>query len=121
MTRWLIVLLILLPIAAFSQDERKTRIMGGYVTGREYMDMDGLEKKAYIRGLLDGMLLAPAFGAKEEDMEWFVACTKGLDITDIRKYLYEYIRSRSDLWDNPNAAKSFRAMRDLCIERARKS
>lgn len=121
MRRWLLVLLLLLPVAASAQEERKIRILGGYVTGREYMDMDGLEKKAYIRGLLDGLLLAPGFGAKEEDMEWFHACTKGLDVADVRKYLYEYIRSRTDLWDNPNAAKSFRAVRDLCIERAGKS
>ena len=121
MRRWLLVLLLLLPAAGSAQEERKIRIMGGYITGREYMDMDGLEKKAYIRGLLDGLLLAPGFGAKEEDMEWFLACTKGLDITEVRKHLYEYIRTRNELWDNPNAAKSFRAVRDLCVERAGKS
>lgn len=121
MRHWLVVLLLLLPIAGSAQEERKIRILGGYVTGREYMDMDGLEKKAYIRGLLDGLLLAPGFGAKEEDMEWFLACTKGVDITEIRKYLYEYIRTRTDLWDNPNAAKSFRAVRDFCLARAGKS
>ena len=35
-----------LALPAWSQEAPPVRIVGGYVTGKGYMDMDGLEKRA---------------------------------------------------------------------------
>ena len=103
-----------------TQDGR-IRIQGGYVSGREYLDMDGLTKKAYVSGLIEGMLLAPAFGAPEQDMEWFYTCTNEIGLKDLRKVLYEYIKDDHDLWDNRNPAKAFRAIYQACLAHAQPS
>ena len=112
-----LVLLVSLPVLA---QDSGVRIMGGYVGGREFMDMDGLEKRAYVAGILEGMLLAPAFGAKNEDMDWFLACTAEVGVEDFRKHIFEYVRTRDDLWNNRSPAKVYRAVREICLARAKK-
>ncbi len=77
--------------------------------------MDGLQKKAYVKGLVEGMLLAPAFGAPEESMLCLYDCTNEMDIDEVRKLLFDYIKDRHDLWENRNPAKSFRAISQACL------
>jgi hypothetical protein len=103
------------PAWAQDEDADRIRIHGGYIAGVEYLDMDGLQKKAYVKGLVEGMLLAPAFGAPEENMLWLYDCTNEMDIDDVRKLLFDYIKDRHDLWDNRNPAKSFRAISQACL------
>ena len=112
-----LVLLIAMPVLA---QDSGVRIMGGYLTGKDFMDMDGLEKRAYVAGLLEGMFLAPAFGAKNEDMDWFLTCTAEVGVEDFRKSIFEYIRTRDDLWANRSPAKMYRAVRELCLAKAKK-
>lgn len=112
--------LLVFATAASAQEAKPSpRIMGGYVSGREYMDMDGLEKSAYVRGLFDGIFLAPAFGAKNEDVDWLLACTGQVGIDEFRRYMFEHIRQRDDLWANRSPAKMYRAVRDLCQAKAK--
>jgi hypothetical protein len=113
------VLVLVISLPALAQDAG-VRIMGGYITGKDFMDMDGLEKRAYVAGVLEGMLLAPAFGAKNEDMDWFLACTAEVGVEDFRKHMFDYIRSRDELWNNRSPAKMYRAARDICLARAKK-
>lgn len=103
--------------AADETEKEPVRIQGGYVAGVQYMDMDGLTKKAYVSGLIEGMLLAPAFGAPERNMEWFYVCTQEMGLNEIRKLLFEYIKDNHDLWENQNPAKNFRAIYQACLER----
>lgn len=118
----LTILTIAVPIplqAADDGDKEPVRIQGGYVSGAQYMDMDGLTKKAYVSGLIEGMLLAPAFGAPEENMEWFYVCTQEIGLNEIRKLLFEYIKDDYDLWENQNPAKNFRAIYQACLARVK--
>ncbi len=98
------------------EDSDRIRIHGGYVAGVEYLDMDGLQKKAYVKGLIEGMLLAPAFGAPEENMLWLYDCTNEMDVDEVRKLLFDYIKDRHDLWENRNPAKNFRALSKACLD-----
>ena len=126
MARWLMGALLLVAVAfsAAAADKGKTgagakpsiRIHGGYVTGKEFLDMTGLQKKYYVSGLLEGMLLAPAFGGQEKSMKWFLECTARLGRKKIRSGIFRYINDRSDLWDNRNPAKMFRAIRQVCLD-----
>ena len=105
--------------AAEDAEKAPVRIQGGYVAGVQYMDMDGLTKKAYVSGLIEGMLLAPAFGAPEENMEWFYVCTQEMGQDEIRKLLFEYIKDDHDLWEDQNPAKNFRAIYQACLARVK--
>lgn len=118
MRRALIVLVLAtLALPAWSQEAPPVRIVGGYVTGKGYMDMDGLEKKAYLMGLLEGMFLAPAFGAPEVSEKWLLDCTAQVGLNDFRTYLFQYILKRDELHDNQSPLKAYRAIKALCGER----
>ena len=94
----------------------RIRIHSGYISGEEFLDMNGLEKKAYVAGLVEGMLLAPAFGAPDSNMLWFYECTRALGLRELRHILFVYIKGRDELWTNRNPAKIFRAVRAACQE-----
>jgi len=104
-------------LPAWSQDAPPVRIVGGYVTGKGYMDMDGLEKKAYLMGLFEGMFLAPAFGAPEISEKWLLDCTKEVSLNDFRSYMFQYYLKRDELHENQSPLKAYRAIKALCGER----
>ncbi|HEX7005710.1 MAG TPA: hypothetical protein VF274_01095 [Alphaproteobacteria bacterium] len=83
-------------------------------TVRDYVSMGGLQKKAFVSGVLEGMLLAPAFGADETRMEWFLACTTEIDRIEMRAKINDYVMARSDLWPDTDPAPYYRAVADAC-------
>ncbi len=117
MKRVLIALLVAaFALPAWSQEAPPVRIVGGYLSGKGYMDMDGLEKRAYLMGLLEGMFLAPAFGAPEISEKWLLDCTNQVGLNDFRSYLFQYILKRDELHENRSPLKAYRAIKALCGE-----
>ena len=117
--------MLVLALGARAQEpapeDGRIRIHGSYISGLQYLDMNGLEKKAYVAGVVEGMLLAPAFGADEAGMVWFHECTRAIGLKELRKYLFEYIKERDALWQHRNPAQIFRAIHEACEEKARES
>jgi hypothetical protein len=81
---------------------------------RDYVSMGGLQKKAFVSGVLEGMLLAPAFGADETKMEWFLACTTDLDRIEMRAKINAHVMAHSDRWDDTGPAPYYRAVAEAC-------
>ncbi len=92
----------------------KVRIHGGFVTGNQFRDMTGLQKKMYVAGLLDGMLLAPAFGGTEARMQWLHACTQRFGVIAMRAAIIEYYRNPAVDGDRKSAVHMYRAIRGAC-------
>jgi hypothetical protein len=42
----------------------------GYITGNTYRDMPQREQQSYVLGVVDGMLMAPVFGAPSGIKYW---------------------------------------------------
>lgn len=93
-----------------------TKIPGGFTSGRDYVDMPGRSKSAYVSGLMDGMVLAPAFGGDIDRMEWFLACTEMVGVSEMRDAINDYMFAHSDEWENRNPAKFYRAIAERCRE-----
>lgn len=112
-------LIALIGQPAWSQDAPagSPRIVGGYVTGKGYLDMDGVEKRAYLMGLMEGMFLAPAFGAPEGNLKWLLDCTSQVGLNDFRSSMFQYILRRDELYENQSPVKAYRAIKALCAER----
>lgn len=96
------------------QQDDGTKIPGGFTSGRDYVDMPGLQKNAYVAGLMDGMILAPAFGGDVERMEWFLACTDRIGVAEMRDAINDYMFAHSDEWRSRNPAKFYRAIAERC-------
>ncbi len=107
---------------SFAENSPKgRRIHGGFVTGNQYRDMTGIQKKSYVAGLLDGMLLAPAFGGSEERMQWFLVCTQRLGVIKLRGAINTYIRNHAESHDRKSAADMYRAVLGACRASAEKT
>lgn len=106
----------LAPPSFAETPSKGTRIHGGFVGGNQYRDMTGIQKRSYVAGLLDGMLLAPAFGGSESRMRWFLVCTQRLGVIELRGAINTYIRNHPESHDRKSAADMFRAIRGACRE-----
>jgi hypothetical protein len=89
---------------------RETRRDGGYITGREYLDMDGLKKRAYVAGLVEGVLLAPAFGVDTGTLRPFVECVDRLSWKGVRKAVNARLLADARLWPKRDPATRYRAI-----------
>ncbi|HVO16688.1 MAG TPA: hypothetical protein VMV26_15830 [Alphaproteobacteria bacterium] len=85
-------------------------------TVNDYVAMGGLEKKEFVSGLIEGMLLAPAFGGQESRMDWFLSCTAAHDRLQMRAKLNAFVMAHNELWPETSPAPYFRAVADACAE-----
>jgi len=111
------IVLGLALVVAPGLGERRAAVMiqDGYISGAEFLDMGGIEKKFYVAGVIEGILLTPAFGAPDERLDWLYACTRRLGLAELRRGLFDYIKVRAELLDNRNPAKLYRALRATCV------
>ena len=96
------------------------RQQGGYITGQAYIDMYGLQKLAYVGGLIDGIFLTPAFGAKAEAIEPFVTCVDRLRWSGVLKALNKRLLGEPRLMTSYDPEPRYRAILAGCAKPARK-
>jgi len=83
--------LLLVTFAAHAQI-RTVTIHNGFATGEEYLKMNETEQRAYAMGSVNGMLLAPLFGAPKWELRWFERCLEGMTDSQVAAILAEYLR-----------------------------
>ena len=111
---------LLLPVAALIAfvtiyaHQQTVKISPGFFTGKDYLDMSDTEKRAYATGGVNGMLVAPFFGAPEEKLNWLKACSARMSDEQIASILTRYIRTQpNQLQANLNVV-TFNALREAC-------
>ncbi len=110
----LAMLLAFVSIYAGQQTAQQTVTIGpGFFTGRDYLDMSDNERRAYATGAINGMLVAPFFGAPEENVNWIKTCTAKLSDEDLATIITKHIREQNQLNYNLNVL-TFNAMRNAC-------
>jgi len=83
---------------------------GGYITGREYLDMDGITKRAYVAGLVEGVLLGPAFGVEAATLQPFVDCVDKLSWKGVRTAVNARLLADAKLWPQRDPSTRYRAI-----------
>ena len=111
---------LLLPLVALiafitkHASQKTVKISPGFFTGKDYLDMTDTEKRAYATGGINGMLVAPFFGAPEENLNWLKTCSAKMSDEQIATILTHYIRDQpNQLQTNLNVI-TFNAMREAC-------
>ncbi len=110
----LLPLVALVAFITIHASQQTVKIGPGFFTGKDYLDMTDTEKRAYATGGINGMLVAPFFGAPEENLDWLKTCSAKMSDEQIASTLTRYIR------DNPNQRQAnlnvvtFNAMRQAC-------
>lgn len=90
------------------------RQQGGYITGKAYLDMYGLQKLSYVGGLVEGVLLTPAFGANAGALKPFVACIDRLRWSGVLKAVNKRLLAQPKLWESYDPEPRFRAITAAC-------
>ena len=114
MKRLLPLSALLLVLAAVHGNQQKVSIGPGFFSAKDYLEMTDNERRAYATGAINGMLVAPFFGAPEDNLGWLKSCTVKMSDEDIAGILGRYIRdNESQLNYNLNIV-TFNALRNAC-------
>ncbi|MHB1861614.1 MAG: Rap1a family protein [Gemmatimonadaceae bacterium] len=106
-------LLLLCARPALAQDSLVV-VHNGMLTGNDYLSYSVSAQRAYVAGIVDGMLLAPLFGAKERSTAWFVDCVQGMTDVEIRAIIGNYLQAHPVLWKNQMHALVYSALFAAC-------
>ncbi|HEU4765863.1 MAG TPA: hypothetical protein VFS77_00775 [Pyrinomonadaceae bacterium] len=109
----LLPLAALLAFVSVYANQKTVSVAPGFFTGKDYLDMSDNERRAYATGAINGMLVAPFFGALDENVNWLKTCTAKLSDEEIAEILTKHIREQNQLNYNLNVL-SFNAMRNAC-------
>lgn len=110
---FLLLTFVAIFVAADARQERVT-ISRGFFTGREYLDMTDTEKRAYATGAINGMLVAPFFGAPQDRVNWIKNCSARLSDEQTSAILTKYITEQAGQQDTSLNVLTFNAMRQAC-------
>ena len=112
--RYMVLLFALVAFVTVSGNQHTVKISPGFFTGRDYLDMSDTEKRAYATGEINGMLVAPFFGAPEENLNWLKTCTGKMSDEEIAGLLTKYIREQPKQMDANLNVVTFNAIREAC-------
>lgn len=109
-----LLLLIALAFVTVSANQQTVKISPGFFSGKDYLDMSDTEKRAYVTGEINGMLVAPFFGAPEENLAWLKTCSAKISDEDLAAILTRFIHDQpSQMQTNLNVV-TFNALREAC-------
>ena len=106
----LIALIVAINVYAHQQT---VKISPGFFTAKDYLDMSDTERRAYVTGQINGMLVAPFFGASEENLNWLKTCSGKMSDEQLATLLTRYIRDQPNPQQNLNVV-TFTALREAC-------
>ena len=110
----LIVILVLLTWPTSHPAQQTVSISRGFFTGRDYFEMSETEKRAYATGAINGMLVAPFFGATDERMHWLKECTGKLSDEQVASIISVYINAEPARLDQSLNVLTFSSFKFAC-------
>jgi hypothetical protein len=103
---------VLIAVTVSAQDS--VYIHDGFVKGEEFLRMPEVRQRAYAAGIVDGVFLAPLFGAPKSQVSTVERCVEGMSDSQIAAILAKYIRERPARWHEHAHTLAFGALRDSC-------
>jgi len=111
--KYLIALVALIAVISVQATQQTIKISPGFFTAKDYLDMTDTEKRAYVTGQINGMLVAPFFGAPEENLTWLKTCSGKMSDEQLASVLSRHIRDQANPQANLNVV-AFNALREAC-------
>lgn len=109
----LLVLIAFFAIINVHATQQTIKISPGFFTAKDYLDMSDTEKRAYVTGQMNGMLVAPFFGAPEENLSWLKTCSGKMSDEQLASIVSRYIRDQPNP-QQPLNVVTFTALRQAC-------
>jgi len=120
-TMRLLVLLLLLGVIGSSQyvHEQYVHVHNGFLIGQEYLDYDARTQQGYAMGVVDGMWLAPMFGAPDggTKLKSLGACMEGMYNVQIKAIIDKFLKDHPERWNDQMHLVAFTAMTEACSKK----
>lgn len=110
----LLPLIALVTFITVYANQQTVKISPGFFSGKDYLEMSDTEKRAYVTGQINGMLVAPFFGAPEENLNWIKSCSSKMSDEDLAAILSRYIRDQPGQMQTNLNVVTFNALREAC-------
>ena len=109
----LLPLIALVAVSVYA-NQQTVKISPGFFSGKDYLDMSDTEKRAYVTGEINGMLVAPFFGAPEENLNWLKTCSSKISDEELAATLARFIRDQPGQMQTNLNVVTFNALREAC-------
>jgi len=109
-----IIAVALTAFALNATAEESFWIHNGFSTGEQFLNMPEAEKLAFSMGTVNGMLLAPLFGAPKERMLWIETCVLGMTDSQVTAIFEKYLRDNPSRWHQTPHAPMYSALKQAC-------
>jgi hypothetical protein len=116
-------ILALFTLFAFSgYSQQGVHIHNGFLTAEEFTHMNGQGQHDYAMGVVDGMLLAPLFGAPRDQNDGqkvgtLEDCITGMSSTQITAIISKFVRDHPERWNDSMHVVAFAAMTHACPQK----
>jgi hypothetical protein len=92
------------------------KIHNGWLKADEYSNFSDEGKQAYAMGLLDGMYMAPAFGAPDDNkiLMSIASCVEGMKSTQVAAIIEKYVHDHPEKWHWDLKLVGYNALLDAC-------
>jgi len=113
-------LFMLFAFSAFSQ--QGVHVHTGFLTAEEFTHMNDQSQHDYAMGVIDGMLLAPLFGAPRDWQDGqkigaFGDCITGMSSTQVAAIISKFVRDHPERWNDSMHVVAFAAMTHACSQK----
>ena len=111
------VLLFVFASSAAAQDSKylcTVYIPGGFLKGRDFLEMSSQTKEAYSMGFLNGLLVSPALRGDQDTTNALNECIKDMRSDQIAAIIEKHIRANPAEWHNGVHMLSLAAFEDTC-------
>ncbi len=111
-----ILAMLLLASAIDAIPQGQVKLHRGTITAKEYLDMAPGAQKSYVIGLMDGLFLAPMFGAPA-DNKWRIAiqaCVEGRSVSQLMSIIGKYIKDNPQYWQTDAHFQAYNALSRAC-------
>ena len=111
--KYLLALIALIVAINVYANQQTIKISPGFFTTKDYLDMSETERRAYVTGQINGMLVAPFFGAPEDNLTWLKTCSSKMSDEQLASMLTRYVTDQTNQQQNLNVV-TFNALREAC-------
>jgi len=111
--KYLLALIALVLAINTYANQQTVKISPGFFTAKDYLDMSDTERRAYVTGQINGMLVAPFFGAPDENLNWLKTCSSKMSDEELASILTRSVRDQQNQQQNLNVV-TFTALREAC-------
>ena len=115
MLRNVVLALLLVSCSVAAASEPIFTIKAGFLTGNQYRLLSQEARRTYAMGLLDGIFLAPFFGAKKETLGWLERCATGMNDEQIAAIFDKYLRDNPGRWHETMNNLGLVAVKNACV------